>query len=107
MIVEVFLAKALICFAGSCHPALVGQRTPKGTFRLERIPISAPQYGGDVLVFAPDGPRAVFAVHRAPTAHRRELLKQHHKGKVTLGCINVTREVYALLPDGATLVIKE
>lgn len=106
MIIEVFISKALLCIAGACHPALVGQRTPRGTFTLERIPISAPQYGGDVLKFAPDGPRAVFAIHRAPTRRRRELLWQRHTQPVTLGCINVTSDVYEQIKDGATLVIR-
>ena len=97
MIVEVFLSKALICFAGMCHPALVGNRTPTGTFPLKVIPISKPQYGGDVIRFAPDGPKAVFAIHRPPSARRRQLLKGERRTGITLGCINVQDHVYEQL----------
>lgn len=92
--VNVLLAQGLICFLGTCHPALVGERTPTGQFTLQVLPLDDPRFGGDVLVFAPDGPRAVFAVHRAPTVNRRELLRRPHRRPVTAGCINVTDEVY-------------
>lgn len=105
MIVEVFLAKSLICFLGQCSPALVGERTPVGTFQMERIKIKAPQYGGSVLKFAPDGRDAIFAVHRPPSQRRRILLDRPERPHVTMGCINVKDEVYEALPDTATLRI--
>ena len=97
MLVEVFLSKALICFAGMCHPALVGARTPTGTFPMQVIPVSPPQYRGDVIKFAPDGPRAVFAIHRPPSQRRRDLLRGTRRTNITLGCINVDDNVYEQL----------
>lgn len=107
MIAEVFLSKALICFAGVCHPALVGSRTPTGTFPMRVIPISKPQYGGDVIMFAPDGKRAVFAIHRPPSARRAQLLKGERRTGVTLGCINVEPSVYDRLKSYKRVRIHE
>ncbi len=99
MIVDVFLAKALICFAGTCHPALVGRTTPIGEFQLRPLAISAPQYGGDVLEFARDSQGDVFAIHRPPTSKRRQLLAAFYRPAVTNGCINVTTETYTALME--------
>lgn len=95
--VDVWLSKALICFLGTCHPALVGVRTPTGTFDMQVIKVSPPQYRGDVIKFADDGPRAVFAIHRPPSARRRALLRGEKRTGITLGCINVDDSVYEQL----------
>ena len=95
--VQVFIGKALICFVGTCHPALVGHTTPHGEFQLRPLAISAPQYGGDVLEFARDNKGGVFAIHRPPTQHRQQLLRKFHRPPVTNGCVNVTNETYAAL----------
>lgn len=112
--VEIFLAKALICFASVCHPALIGDRTPVGEFPMQVVRVAPPQYGGHVVKFA-DDPRDkkyMFAIHRSPTAHRASLLKQASRPPVTLGCVNVSPETYDALAlhvrsGNTTLVIHE
>lgn len=64
---------------------------------MQVIKISAPQYGGDVIKFAPDGRKAVFAIHRPPSPRRRQLLREGRRTGVTLGCINVENHVYEQL----------
>lgn len=98
-IVEVFLANSVLCIGATCHPVLVGPRTPTGEYTLSLRKISAPQYGGDVLEFAKDGPRAIFAIHRPPSHRRRHLLTLEKRPQVTLGCINATDALYERLKD--------
>ena len=102
--IVVSLAKAAICFAGSCHPALIGAQTPSGDFRLIERRVLAEGYGGDVLQFKQEG-NQVFAIHRvwegAP-AQRRAYRLQHgdpSQRMLTKGCINVSDEVYEELKN--------
>jgi len=101
--VVVHLAAAVICWANHCYPALVGPRTPVGTFVLQHSRILAPGYGGDVLAFARDE-SGVYAVHRVwllkPKQHRLERLHSdsvEDRKSITDGCINVDPEVYEQL----------
>jgi hypothetical protein len=105
--VVVDLAAALVCFSGQCHPALVGDTTPRGTFRLAHYSTDDPGYGGDLLAFhGVEGPgRTVLAVHRVldpPGQHRLERLRSGRpsdRRRVTAGCINVEPAVYDSLVD--------
>lgn len=92
--IEVWLGKALLCIAGTCHPVLVGDTTPTGTFPL--VEASTPKYG-TVLVFARDSKGGVFAIHKPPTERRRALLQGDSRTGITLGCINVPDAVYERL----------
>lgn len=113
--VVVDLALALICFAGECHPALVGDHTPRGTYLLEHQATEEPGYGGDLLVFQEDRTR-LWAVHRVYTqvaAQRRverlQSTRVELRRGVTSGCINVMPDVYSRLLQcckGAVLMIK-
>lgn len=108
--VFVDVALALICFAASpaeervCHHALVGPDTPKGSYQLQQRLVNDPLYGGDVLQFRED-PKEVFAIHRVwlgrPAERRAERLKSSKVSdrRVTMGCINVSPEVYQQLLD--------
>jgi hypothetical protein len=103
--VIVDLALATICFAGQCHPVLVGADTPKGTFQLEHVLTRAQGYGGDVLVYK-ETPRWIYAVHRVytliPAQHRIERLQSadpRQRETITMGCINVMPDVYERLVD--------
>jgi hypothetical protein len=103
--VIVHLASALICFASQCYPALVGPKTPVGTFTLQHRKTTAPGYGGDVLAFAQDD-AGVFAIHRVwllrPQQRRLQRLQgadAEQRKSVTDGCINVMPEVYEKLID--------
>lgn len=104
MTVTVYLAKALICFAGQCHPALVGEATPTGQFNLTPRLVQAPGYGGDVIQFD-EANGVVFAIHRlwlGSPAQRRQarIASQDPRQRIiTAGCVNVTPEVYDLLLD--------
>lgn len=104
MTVTVSIALATICFASppgpvECHPALIGDDTPRGEFRLNQRLTRAPGYGGDVLQFL-DAPDGVFAVHRVyllnPRERRAERLRSPDPAarRVTRGCVNVAPEVY-------------
>jgi hypothetical protein len=103
--VVVDLALASICFMGSCHPVLVGEDTPAGTFRLSRQETAEAGYGGDLLVFQEDR-QHVWAVHRVFTliAEQRRI-ERLRSGRtdlrrfVTKGCVNVMPEVYSKLVD--------
>ena len=98
------LALATICFAGQCHPALVGKDTPKGHFQLVQRLTEQPGYGGDVLQFA-ENSDSWFAIHRVyllnKSQHRdKRLLSSKVSDRViTNGCINIQPEVYKQLKD--------
>jgi len=97
--VVVNVAAALICFANACHPVLVGQETPRGTFELEPYTIQDSRYGGDLLVFKHDQ-TGVYAIHRVldvPGQQRLARLRSpyaKHRIMVTTGCVNVDPLVY-------------
>ena len=99
MDVVVDIAAALICFASSCHPALVGTDTPRGEFNLTPYSISTPGYGGDLLVFKVDG-GSIYAIHRVLDVPGQQRLARIHipdpKYRITItnGCVNVEPEVY-------------
>lgn len=111
--VLVDLSAALICFLGSCYPALIGTSTPVGEYRLEQRSTDVSGYGGDLLVFR-EAETSVFAIHRVITfnpAQQRLQRLQSNKARdriITDGCINVAPEVYSQLVDccsNQTLVI--
>jgi hypothetical protein len=47
-VVTIFIAKALICFGGTCHPVLLGERTPTGVYNMSILYTQQPGYGGEV-----------------------------------------------------------
>lgn len=112
MTVTVLIAKALICFAGQCYPALVGDTTPMGTFEFFKTPTSLPYYGGSIAPFASDSTGAVFAIHKtwlgAPAERRDWRIKQASPKLriMTKGCINVEPAVYDALPGRGFLVVR-
>jgi hypothetical protein len=114
MDVVVDVAAALICFASTCHPALVGNDTPRGEFTLAPYTILDPRYGGDLLVFKHDD-SGVYAIHRVldlPGQQRLARLRSpyaKHRITITAGCVNVDPEVYGQLMDccsGSKITIK-
>lgn len=104
MDVLVDIAAAVICFAGTCHNALVGNDTPRGEFTLATYTIEDPRYGGDLLVFKHDS-TGVYAIHRVLDIPGQQRIARihspyaHHRVTITAGCVNVTPEVYAQLMD--------
>lgn len=97
----VHLSSALLCYAGQCHPVLVGRDTPTGTFPVQHAITHDPGYGGDVLAFARAADGGVYAIHRlwvrSPRQHRTEKLADPDPGvrrQVTGGCINLDPAVY-------------
>ena len=114
MTVTVYLAQALVCFAGQCFPALVGVSTPVGAYIAVKAPTEAPGYAGSVAPFARDSSGAVFAIHRTWTGNpseQREWRIKHGSAdqrRVTMGCINLEPYVYDALPDVMELeIVKE
>jgi len=104
MEVLVDIAAAIICFAGTCHNALVGYDTPRGEYTLAPYSIIDPRYGGDLLVFKHDE-NGVYAIHRVldiPGQQRIARLRSpyaQHRVTVTAGCVNIEPEVYQELMD--------
>ncbi len=102
MSVIVDLALATICFAGQCHPILVGPETPKGSYQLEHFTTQDPRFGGDVLVFDVKN-NVIFAIHRlieVPGQNRARRIQSafaSHRRNVTGGCINVENYVFEKL----------
>ena len=97
--VIVDIAAALICFAGMCHPALVGVETPRGEFQLIHYTTHDPGYGGDILAFK-ETKDALYCIHRVIDVRgqkRLERLKSKdakQRNKITGGCVNVDPKVY-------------
>ena len=100
--IVVDVALATICFLGSCHPALIGKDTPKGTFETIQRLTNDPGYGGDVLQFHEDK-HQIFAIHRTWTLRPEEKREQRIKSNnprdrvITKGCVNVDPKVYEAL----------
>jgi hypothetical protein len=97
--VVVDIAAALICFAGVCHPVLVGGDTPRGEFQLIHYTTPDPGYGGDILSFM-ETKTNLYCIHRVinvPGQQRPARLKSpdpKRRNKITGGCINVDPGVY-------------
>ncbi len=110
--VTVFLAKALICFAGNCHPALIGHDTVPGTYDMSILYTQQRGYGGDVLMYDQDD-RNWYGIHRTfdNLPHRERLYSRDAEARryVTQGCVNVEPDVYEDLRDnyrGLPLIIQ-
>lgn len=104
--VVVSLGMATICFAGQCHPALIGAQTPIGQFPIVHAQVLDPAYGGDVLAYARRKDGRPLAIHRVwtqlPQQHRVERLASARAAErrgVTGGCINVMPDVFEKLVD--------
>lgn len=119
MLVEVFLALAMICFGADgqreCHNALVGPSTPVGEYQIVQRLTESLGYGGDVLQFK-ETDEMVYAIHRVwllrPEEHRERRIKSRdprQRSSITNGCINVEPAVYEALLNccsNSTLVVK-
>jgi hypothetical protein len=108
------VAAAVICFAATCHPALVGVETPRGEFQITHYTTQAPRYGGDILSFK-ETSNSLYTIHRVidvPGQQRLERLKSSipkQRSKVTGGCVNVDPVVYEELVkccSASKLIIK-
>jgi hypothetical protein len=97
--VVVNLVAAMICFAGTCHPILVGSDTPRGEFQITHYSTLKRGYGGDFLAFK-ETPDALYTIHRVinvPGQQRLARLKSpdaKRRANITGGCINVDPAVY-------------
>jgi hypothetical protein len=97
--VLVNLAAAIICFAGTCHPVLVGPETPRGEFQLTHYSTPVKIYKGDFLSFK-ETSDALYTIHRVvnpPGQERLARLKSKdvkRRTGITGGCINVEPVVY-------------
>jgi hypothetical protein len=97
--VVVDIAAAIICFAATCHPVLVGNETPRGEFQLTHYSTKVRGYGGDLLAFK-ETDDCLYAIHRVidvPGQQRPARLKSpdvKRRTAVTGGCINLEPAVY-------------
>jgi hypothetical protein len=112
--VTVSIISALICFSGSCWPALIGNDTPRGEFVLEQFSVQDKRYGGDLLAFKFTKTK-IYAIHRVldiPNQQRLSRIRSphsEHRIGVTSGCVNIEPNVYEKLVEccsNDTLVIK-
>jgi len=101
--VVVSLSLATMCFLNQCYPVLVGDRTTEGVYTLERVRITAPGYGDDVLIYDPITKAVPRSIHRVylgiPQQQRLERLRGPASVRrgVTNGCINAMPDVYEQL----------
>lgn len=104
--VVVYLAQALICFAGQCYPALVGTETPQGVFPLVAYEfVEGPIPRG--LGFAQDELGRVYAVHTPAHGNKRRtaLLASGGAIAVTQGCVNIAEATFKqLVESGASRI---
>lgn len=106
--VTVFVAKALICFAGQCHPALVGPTTPPGEYSLVKRYVASPGYGKNGLVLQfKETEDTVYAIHRPyeldRQTDRRKTLQSKNPAErrvVSKGCVNVEDAVFDNILEG-------
>jgi hypothetical protein len=113
MSIIVDVAAAVICFASSCYPALVGKDTPRGEFKITHYATRQRGYGGDILSFK-ETERDLYTIHRVihvPGQNRHARLKDSNPQNrlITNGCINVDPVVYKKLVDccsRSTVIIK-
>ncbi len=112
--VVVDVAAAIICFAATCHPVLVGAETPRGEFQLTHYSTQVRGYGGDVLSFK-ETTNDMFAIHRVIDVRGQQRLVRlksrnvKRRNKITGGCINVDPTVYNELVKccyGSKLIVK-
>lgn len=112
--VFVDLAAAIICFAATCHPVLVGPATPHGEFQLihYRTPIKI--YKGDFLAFK-ETRDSLYTIHRVVNVRGQERFARlkspdpKRRTGITGGCINVEPAVYDQLVkccSASKLIIK-
>lgn len=97
--VTIFIAKALICFANTCHPVLLGPDTRPGTYEMNILHTQQAGYGGDVLMY--DSNETMwYAIHRTydygAVRDRARLYRDTtpEQRMVTAGCPNVEPHVY-------------
>jgi hypothetical protein len=112
--VLVDLAAAIICFASSCHPVLVGPETPRGEFQLTHYSTPIAIYKGDFLSFK-ETSDALYTIHRVVNVRGQERLARlkspdpKRRIGITGGCVNVEPAVYEELVkccSASKLVIK-
>lgn len=102
--VEVSLSAAVICFLGVCHPVLIGDATPEGTFTMIERVTSDSGYGGNVIQFY-ETETSVYAIHRVwtliPSEQRKQRLQSNDpkQRNITAGCINVQPAVFEKILD--------
>jgi hypothetical protein len=112
--VIVDIAAALICFAATCYPALVGVDTPRGEFQLTHYTTPDPGYGGDILSFK-ETKDHLYCIHRVIDVRGQQRLARlkspdaKRRNKITGGCVNVDPGVYEELAKccyASKLIIK-
>lgn len=112
--VLVDVAAAIICFAATCHPVLVGNETPRGEFQLTHYTTPVAIYKGDFLSFK-ETRDSLYTIHRVVNVRGQQRLDRlkspdpKQRTGVTGGCINVEPAVYEELVkccSASKLVIK-
>jgi hypothetical protein len=93
-VITVHLTAAVICFATSCHPVIVGRTTEPGRYGIDQKIALDPRYGGLVLEFDHDG-YSWTAIHRTwPGREHLYAKPAQYRRTVTDGCVNVQPEVF-------------
>lgn len=99
-LVTIFIGEALICYAGQCHPALLGPETPTGRYELVQRHVLAPGYGGVVIQFK-ETEKMIYAIHRPYSLdrkiNRKKALRSTNpafRRSISKGCVNVEDAVF-------------
>ncbi len=96
--IKVIISKALLCIAHvGCYPVLIGHNTPVGDYTMTHVILENSGKREDVLMIKESSPGRIIAIHTPPNAHRKQLLDEQSTAKVTLGCINVSNELFYYL----------
>ena len=96
--IKVIISKALLCIAHvGCYPVLIGHNTPVGDYTMTHVILENSGKREDVLMIKESSPGRIIAIHTPPSDNRKRLLSNHSTEKVTLGCINVTEELFNYL----------
>lgn len=95
--VTIDVIAAVICFSGSCHPALVGKETPKGVYQLVLVTKGVPPKFGESVLSFKETERDIFAIHRTWPGREKRYVLPPEKRVMTAGCVNVEPQVYEAL----------
>ena len=96
--ITIIISKALLCISHiGCYPVLIGYNTPIGEYNIQHVIVENNNKREDVLMIKESSPGRIVAIHVTPNSKREMLLDEQSKEKVTMGCVNVSKELFDYL----------
>lgn len=96
--IKIIISKALLCISHiGCYPVLIGHNTPIGEYNITHVVVENSGKREDVLMIKESSPGRIIAIHTVPNEKRERLLEQQSTDKVTMGCVNVSKELFDYL----------